>query len=189
VGVRSRSTPALERREETSPQAGLVEGELEVPRRPSATWTGPFIDSKNGERNGRRLGFPRRKRKGRCRDSFRFSTGVMRCAGTTVTLPRLGTIRTHEATEALARKLAEGRPRSSLPPSPGAPGAGSCPSPWRSSVRSRSVIGGQRGGWHRGGGHAPAGAPHEASFVGTPSVSMRCIRPRRGWPLGTRRWG
>jgi transposase len=63
-----------------------------------------FLDSKRGERKGPRLGFPKRKKKGRCRDSFRFSTGVMRCSGTTVTLPRLGTVRTHETTEALARK-------------------------------------------------------------------------------------
>jgi putative transposase len=70
-----------------------------------------FIASKRGERKGPRLGFPKRKKKGRCRDSFRFSTGVMRCSGTTVTLPRLGIIRTHETTEALARKLAEGRAR------------------------------------------------------------------------------
>src|SRR5579875_197957 len=70
-----------------------------------------FLDSKNGKRKGPRLGFPKRKKKGRCRDSFRFSTGVMRCSGTTVTLPRLGTIRTHESTEALARKIVEGKAR------------------------------------------------------------------------------
>src|SRR5579875_3537443 len=70
-----------------------------------------FLDSKNGKRKGPRMGFPKRKKKGRCRDSFRFSTGVMRCSGTTVTLPRLGTIRTHESTEALARKIVEGKAR------------------------------------------------------------------------------
>lgn len=32
-------------------------------------------------------------------------TGVMRCSGTTVTLPRLGVIRTHESTRKLARRL------------------------------------------------------------------------------------
>jgi putative transposase len=48
---------------------------------------------------------------GRCRDSFRFSTGTMRCAGTTVTLPRLGTIRTHESTRKLARRLEAGSAR------------------------------------------------------------------------------
>ncbi len=54
---------------------------------------GDFSKSKKGLRKGRRLGFPRSKKKGRCRDSCRFSTGVMRCSGSTVTLPRLGTIR------------------------------------------------------------------------------------------------
>ncbi len=70
-----------------------------------------FSKSKKGLRKGRRLGFPRSKKKGRCRDSFRFSTGVMRCSGSTVTLPRLGTIRTHEPTMALAGKIAEGKAR------------------------------------------------------------------------------
>jgi putative transposase len=35
----------------------------------------------------------------------------MRCAGTTVTLPRLGTIRTHESTRKLARRLEAGSAR------------------------------------------------------------------------------
>ncbi len=70
-----------------------------------------FSKSKKGRRKGRRLGFPRYRKKGRCRDSCRFSTGVMRCSGSTVTLPRLGTIRTHEPTEALAGKIAEGKAR------------------------------------------------------------------------------
>jgi putative transposase len=70
-----------------------------------------FIKSRKGQRKGRRLGFPRFKKRGRCRDSFRFSTGTMRCAGTTVTLPRLGTIRTHESTRKLARRLQAGSAR------------------------------------------------------------------------------
>ena len=52
-----------------------------------------FTASRTGGRKGRRVGFPRFKKRGRCKDSFRFS-GVMRCAGSTVTLPRLGTIGT-----------------------------------------------------------------------------------------------
>ena len=39
-----------------------------------------FTDSRKGKRKGKRLGFPRKK-KGKCRDSFRFGAGVMRCAG------------------------------------------------------------------------------------------------------------
>lgn len=67
--------------------------------------------SKKGARKGRRLGFPRFKKRGKCRDSFRFGAGVIRCAGATVTLPRLGTIRTHESTRKLARRLTSGTAR------------------------------------------------------------------------------
>jgi putative transposase len=70
-----------------------------------------FVKSKKGERKGRRLRFPRLKKRGRCRDSFRFGAGVMRCAGSTVTLPRLGTVRTHESTRKLARRLESGTAR------------------------------------------------------------------------------
>ncbi len=70
-----------------------------------------FVKSKKGQRNGKRLGFPKRKKKGRCRDSFRFGAGVMRCSDGTVTLPRLGTIRTHEPTVELARKIEDGSAR------------------------------------------------------------------------------
>src|SRR6202042_1672607 len=70
-----------------------------------------FAKSRKGERKGRRLGFPKLKKRGKCKDSFRFGAGVMRCAGTTVTLPRLGTIRTHESTRKLARRLENGTAR------------------------------------------------------------------------------
>jgi putative transposase len=70
-----------------------------------------FVKSRKGIRKGRRLGFPRSKRRGRCRDSFRFSSGVMRCCGRTVTLPRLGTIATHESTRKLSRRIADGTAR------------------------------------------------------------------------------
>lgn len=70
-----------------------------------------FIKSKKGERKGKRLGFPGRKKRGKCKDSFRFGAGVLRCSGTTVTLPRLGTIRTHESTRKLARRLEAGTAR------------------------------------------------------------------------------
>jgi putative transposase len=69
-----------------------------------------FTRSKNGQRRGKRLGFPRYKKRGRCRDSFRF-TGRIRCDRATVTLPRLGTIRTHESTRKLARRLEDGSAR------------------------------------------------------------------------------
>jgi putative transposase len=70
-----------------------------------------FTRSRKGERKGRRLGFPRFKKRGKCRDSFRFGAGVIRCAGRTVTLPRVGTLRTHESTRKLARKLGNGAAR------------------------------------------------------------------------------
>jgi len=70
-----------------------------------------FIKSRKGEQKGKRLGFPRFKRRGRCRDSFRLAAEPMRCTGTTVTLPRLGTIRTHESTCELTRRLKTGTAR------------------------------------------------------------------------------
>lgn len=70
-----------------------------------------FIKSHNGQRRGKRLGFPKFKKRGRCRDSFRFSTGAIRCSGTSVTLPRLGAIATHESTRKLARRLEAGTAR------------------------------------------------------------------------------
>jgi len=72
---------------------------------------GNFIKSRKGERKGRRLGFPRFKKRGKCRDSFRFSTGTIRCAGPTVTLPRLGTIATYESTRKLNCRLEAGTAR------------------------------------------------------------------------------
>ena len=70
-----------------------------------------FVRSKQGQLRGRRLRFPKFKKRGRCRDSFRFSTGAMRCSGTAVTLPRLGTVGTHESTGKLARRLESGTAR------------------------------------------------------------------------------
>ena len=70
-----------------------------------------FIKSRKGERKGKRLGFPKFKKRGKCREAFRLGAGVMRCLGTRVTLPRLGTIRTHESTRKLARRLANGTAR------------------------------------------------------------------------------
>jgi putative transposase len=70
-------------------------------------------DSKQGRRAGRRMGFPRRKRKGRGTESCRFTTGAIRVEADRhhVTLPRLGRIRTHESTRKLARRLEQGAAR------------------------------------------------------------------------------
>jgi putative transposase len=70
-----------------------------------------FVKSRKGERKGKRLGFPKFKKRGRCRDSFRFGAGVMRCERGTVTLPRLGTVKTHESTRKLARRTGNGTAR------------------------------------------------------------------------------
>ncbi|HEX7160648.1 MAG TPA: IS607 family element RNA-guided endonuclease TnpB [Trebonia sp.] len=69
-----------------------------------------FVKSRKGLRKGKRLGFPKWKRKGKARDSFCL-TGTIRCAGSTVTLPRLGTVKTHEPTDKLASKVADGTAR------------------------------------------------------------------------------
>jgi len=70
-----------------------------------------FIKSKKGKRKGRRLGFPRYKKRAKCRDSFRLAGDRVRCCGKTVTLTRIGTIATHEPTRKLARRLANGTAR------------------------------------------------------------------------------
>ncbi len=69
-----------------------------------------FVKSRKGQRKGKKPGFPRFKKRGKTKDSFRF-TGTIRCAGNTVTLPRLGVIVTHESTAALAGRIAGGTAR------------------------------------------------------------------------------
>jgi putative transposase len=71
---------------------------------------GDFVKSKKGLRKGKKLGFPKFKKRGKSRDSFRL-TGTVRCEASTVTLPRLGTIATHESTGKLADSIAGGRAR------------------------------------------------------------------------------
>ncbi|HEV8163331.1 MAG TPA: helix-turn-helix domain-containing protein [Actinomycetota bacterium] len=70
-------------------------------------------DSKHGRHAGPRMGFPKRKRKGRATDSCRFTTGTIRVEADRhhVTLPRLGRVRTHESTRKLARRLEQGTAR------------------------------------------------------------------------------
>jgi putative transposase len=70
-------------------------------------------ESKQGRREGARMGFPKRKRKGRGREACRFTTGVIRVEADRhhVTLPKLGRLRTHESTRKLARRLEQGTAR------------------------------------------------------------------------------
>jgi putative transposase len=72
-----------------------------------------FSDSKAGHRKGRRMGFPRPKHKGRCRDACRFTTRPLRVEADRkhITLPRIGTLKTHESTRKLARRLEQGTAR------------------------------------------------------------------------------
>jgi putative transposase len=69
-------------------------------------------DSKRGERAGPRVGFPRFKRRGRARESFRYTTGSFGVSGRTrVKLPRIGHVRTHEPTTKLGDRLERGEAR------------------------------------------------------------------------------
>jgi putative transposase len=72
-----------------------------------------WTDSRNGRRKGRPVGFPRAKRKGRARDSCRFTTGQMKVLTDRkhVQLPRIGVIKTHESTRKLVRRIEKGSAR------------------------------------------------------------------------------
>jgi putative transposase len=66
-----------------------------------------WSDSRSGQRKGRPMGFPRRKRKRRTRDTCRFTTGAIHVLPDRkhVQLPRLGILKTHESTRKLARRI------------------------------------------------------------------------------------
>jgi len=74
---------------------------------------GNWADSRAGKRKGPKAGFPRFKSRRGSIPSCRFTTGVIRVQDDRrhVTLPRLGTIRTHENTRQLHRRLAAGTAR------------------------------------------------------------------------------
>jgi putative transposase len=69
-----------------------------------------WSDSKTGKRAGARMGFPRFKSKRTTTPSCRFTTGTIRLEGDRkhVTLPVLGTLKTHENTRKLHRRIANG---------------------------------------------------------------------------------
>lgn len=68
--------------------------------------------SKKGRRKGRKMGFPRFRKKGRGRESVSFTTGAIRVDDKShVVLPRIGRVRTHEPTTALLEKLQGGKAR------------------------------------------------------------------------------
>jgi putative transposase len=73
-----------------------------------------WTESRNGRRKGRPIGFPRRrKKKGRCRDACRFTTGAIKVLPDRkhIQLPRIGILKTHESTRRLARRLERGTAR------------------------------------------------------------------------------
>jgi putative transposase len=72
-----------------------------------------YAKSKNGKRKGVRMGAPRFKSKRKARLACRFTTGTIRvdADGRHVTLPRLGTIRTHEPTVKLLGHVQAGTAR------------------------------------------------------------------------------
>ena len=72
-----------------------------------------WTDSRSGRRRGRRMGFPRPKRKGHCRDACRFTTGQIKVLPDRrhIQLPRIGVLKTYESTRKLARRLEQGTAR------------------------------------------------------------------------------
>jgi IS605 OrfB family transposase len=72
-----------------------------------------WADSRAGRHKGRPVRFPRRKRKGRCRDACRFTTGAIKVLPDRqhVQLPRIGILKSHESTRKLARRLEQGSAR------------------------------------------------------------------------------
>ncbi len=69
--------------------------------------------SRAGKRAGKRVGFPRFKRKGRDADRVCFTTGAMRVEPDRrhLTMPVIGTVRTHENTRRIERLITKGRAR------------------------------------------------------------------------------
>jgi putative transposase len=71
-----------------------------------------WFASRQGRRSGRRMGFPRFRKKGRGRESVSFTTGAIRVDDQShVVLPRIGRVRTHEPTTALLKRLKAGTAR------------------------------------------------------------------------------
>jgi putative transposase len=79
----------------------------------AATAFDNYAKSKSGQRKGKQAGMPRFKSKHKARLSCRFTTGTIRVESDRrhVTLPRLGTIRSHENTRKLQRRISGGTAR------------------------------------------------------------------------------
>lgn len=74
---------------------------------------GNWSDWRNGKRLGKVVGFPRFKSRHRSTPAVRFTTGTIRLNPDRhhIVLPRLGTIKTHESTRKLARRIDAGTAR------------------------------------------------------------------------------
>ncbi|WP_244190485.1 IS607 family element RNA-guided endonuclease TnpB [Streptomyces caeruleatus] len=79
----------------------------------AATAFDNYSRSKQGKCKGPRVGIPRRKAKRKARLTCRFTIGIIRIEsdGRHVTLPRLGTVRTHEPTFKLLARIQAGTAR------------------------------------------------------------------------------
>jgi putative transposase len=120
-GTISKQVTGLAWRHKVSAQV-FEEAAIDLGRALAAYWS-----TKHGTRAGRQVGFPRRQRKGRCRDSFRLrnkrqSGGYLIRVGEghlrSVTLPTIGQVRVHDDTRRLRRLL---RPRTQVEPITGEP--------------------------------------------------------------------
>jgi hypothetical protein len=63
-------------------------------------------DSRNGQRKGKRAGFPRFKSRRRARPSIRFTTAAFRCEARHAVLLRIGRVKLHEPGTRLAGRVA-----------------------------------------------------------------------------------
>ena len=71
-----------------------------------------WVSSRNGRRKGRRVGFPRFRRKGRGRESYRVTTGAFGLTDRRhVRLPRIGVVRLQENARRLDRLVGKGLAR------------------------------------------------------------------------------
>jgi putative transposase len=106
-GTITKQVTGLSWRHEVSAQV-FEEAAVDLGRAPTA-----YAQAKSGNGKGRRVGFPKWKRKGRCRDSFRLRNKHSRATGClirvgeghprSVTLPTIGAIRVHDDTRRLRR--------------------------------------------------------------------------------------
>jgi putative transposase len=121
-GTTTKQVTGLVWRQEVSAQV-FEEAAVDLGRALAAYW-----GTQTGARKGRLVGFPRHKRRGRCRDSFRLRNKQHRGGGylirigeghpRTVTLPTIATIKVHDDTRRLRRLL---RPVEHLDPTTGEP--------------------------------------------------------------------